>query len=83
MIKSKKYKSVVFLARQHSGETQSSFVIEGIVNFLVNSQNLVNLKKKFIYYVIPIVNPEGVLLGNYRTNVKGYDLNRNWRNPCI
>ncbi len=40
-------------------------------------------KKSFTYYIIPIVNPEGVILGNYRTNINGYDLNRNWRNPTI
>jgi murein tripeptide amidase MpaA len=41
------------------------------------------IKKSFTYYIIPIINPEGIILGNYRTNINGYDLNRNWRNPTI
>lgn len=47
----------------------------------MNEQAQKNIKKNFIYYFIPMVNVDGVLLGNYRTNIKGYDLNRNWRNP--
>jgi len=27
------------------------------------------------------MNPEGVILGNSRVNVLGYDLNRQWLNP--
>ena len=74
-------KNIVFLGRQHSGETQGSFIIEGIVDFLINSINLAVSKKSLIFHFIPIVNAEGVLYGNYRTNLRGYDLNRNWRFP--
>ncbi len=28
-----------------------------------------------------MINIEGVLYGNYRTNLSGADLNRVWRNP--
>lgn len=67
------------MARQHPGETQGSFITEGIVDYLMNSMNL--LKKGYAFHFVPMVNAEGVLYGNYRTNLKGYDLNRNWRNP--
>lgn len=68
------------MARQHSGETQGSFIMEGAVDFIVGS-HLSLAKRNFIYHFVPIVNVEGTLLGNYRTNLRGYDLNRNWRNP--
>lgn len=25
-----------------------------------------------------MINPDGVVFGNYRTNLSGYDLNRKW-----
>ena len=31
--------------------------------------------------VIPMLNPDGVINGNYRCSVSGQDLNRQWQNP--
>ena len=28
-----------------------------------------------------MMNPDGVIHGNYRSNISGYDLNRKWSNP--
>lgn len=28
-----------------------------------------------------MVNPDGVIHGNYRSNISGFDLNRKWENP--
>ena len=39
------------------------------------------LKRNIEFYVFPMVNADGVLYGNYRTNLAGTDLNRMWRNP--
>ncbi len=39
------------------------------------------LKKNIDFYIFPMVNIDGVLYGNYRTNLSGTDLNRIWRNP--
>nr|KAJ3422142.1 Cytosolic carboxypeptidase 2 [Polyrhizophydium stewartii] len=36
------------------------------------------LRKHFIFKVIPMLNPDGVIVGNHRCNLKGYDLNRQW-----
>lgn len=38
-------------------------------------------KKNFQYYIVPMVNMDGVFYGNYRTNLSGNDLNRVWRQP--
>ena len=31
--------------------------------------------------VIPMMNPDGVIVGNYRTSLSARDLNRNYRHP--
>lgn len=38
-------------------------------------------KKHYNFYVVPMVNMDGVFYGNYRTNLSGNDLNRVWRQP--
>ena len=38
------------------------------------------LRKRFIFRLIPMLNPDGVIHGNYRTNLSGIDLNRVWNN---
>lgn len=30
---------------------------------------------------VPMVNPDGVIYGNFRTNLSGFDLNRQWLEP--
>ena len=72
--------SVVFLARQHPGESQGSYVAEGIVEWLLEG-DYDSWKKSYHFYVIPMVNMDGVFYGNYRTNLSGNDLNRIWRHP--
>jgi murein tripeptide amidase MpaA len=39
-------------------------------------------KHRFIFVIIPMVNVDGVIFGNYRTGSAGRDLNRKFREPC-
>ena len=39
------------------------------------------LREKYIVYVVPMINVDGVVHGNQRTNLAGLDLNRVWSNP--
>ena len=32
-------------------------------------------------FCVPMLNPDGVVQGNYRCDSNGYDLNRVWKNP--
>lgn len=69
----------VFLTwRVHPGESNSSFMMEGLLNQLLCSQDI---KSKFTYYIIPFMNPDGVYFGRYRWNMIGTDLNRIWHWP--
>ncbi len=67
------------MARQHPGETQGSFVCEGLIEKLLSkSKESDFLRKNYIFYIIPMVNIDGVVYGHYRTNLSGKDLNRKW-----
>jgi hypothetical protein len=69
-------------ARVHPGETVSSFKLEGLLQFLVSdSPEARILRNNFTFTVIPMLNPDGVVCGNYRSCLSGQDLNRVWNNP--
>lgn len=59
--------------RQHSWETGSSWVAEGLVK-----QLLANPPKHLTVKMFPLCDPDGVERGGVRFNKFGYDLNRNW-----
>jgi murein tripeptide amidase MpaA len=74
----KEEKPVIFIiGRQHPGETFSSFIIHGLINFLLSQHPAVlQLRETFDFWIMPIANPDGVVLGNYRCNMQGKDINR-------
>ena len=37
------------------------------------------LRELFVFKVVPMLNPDGVIAGNYRCSLAGRDLNRNYR----
>jgi murein tripeptide amidase MpaA len=64
-------------ARIHPGESNSSFVVQGFLQFVCSNDPLAKeIRNKYIFYVIPMANPDGVVAGNYRTSLFGKDLNR-------
>ena len=74
--------SIIFTARVHPGETSGSYVIESVINNLLNNTSFSNnLLNKYIFKIIPMLNPDGVIHGHYRTNILGKDLNRMWQDP--
>ena len=72
-------KAIIFTARVHPGESSSSFVIQGLIEFLLsNEAKAISLRKNYIFKIIPMLNPDGVIRGNFRMNSVGKDLNRMW-----
>jgi murein tripeptide amidase MpaA len=74
---------VIFLSgRIHPGETVGSYKIKGLIDFLLSKNWEANLlRDKFIFKIIPMLNPDGVVCGNYRCSLAGCDLNRRWKDP--
>ncbi|XP_059174977.1 cytosolic carboxypeptidase 6-like [Physella acuta] len=77
-----KLKTVLITARVHPGETPSSFVCQGIIDFLVSNHPIAKiLRDHLVFKIVPMLNPDGVYLGNYRCSLMGFDLNRHWQEP--
>jgi murein tripeptide amidase MpaA len=85
-----KRETIVFTARVHPGyifafkhrEVNGSMVMEGIVRYLIGlSEQAKQLRNLYVFKLIPMLNPDGVIIGNYRCSLAGHDLNRRWRDP--
>ncbi len=59
-------KHIILTGRVHPGESNSSFMMEGFIDFITSEDCVaVELRKRIVFHVIPCVNPDGVVAGNY------------------
>lgn len=72
----KKRQGICISARVHPGETNSNFVFDGIMQFLLSPEGVHNLLCNYVFKLIPCLNPDGNVCGNYRSSLAGVDLNR-------
>lgn len=81
MHKFKKY--IIICSRVHPGEANASYIMEGFINFITSPTNTeaIELRKRIVFKIIPVTNPDGVVIGNYRTSMSGNDLNRQFVTP--
>ena len=81
-LKSKNKKAVFMIGRQHPGETVGSHVIKGCLDFLLTEcDEAKKLREIYDFHIVPMMNPDGVIVGNSRTGFAGCDLNRRWSKP--
>jgi len=74
----KERKGIFIICRQHAGESPSSFVCEGIIDTLL-SDATVSLRKKYTFYIVPMVDVDGVIRGLNGKYQKPIDFNRDWQ----
>ena len=73
---------VILTGRVHPGETHASFLVEGLVQFLLSPDEYAQkLRQRLVFLVVPMLNPDGVILGNSRCSLAGDDLNRLYHEP--
>ena len=50
-----------------------------MIKFMISDDPVaVKLWDTFVFKFVPMLNPDGVIVGNYRANISGLDLNRVW-----
>jgi hypothetical protein len=75
--------SVFIRGRVHPWEPGSNWVIEGLINSLMeNKKTSGNYLKNYTLYILPMANIDGVAHGITRFNMNGMDLNRDLTKPA-
>ncbi|XP_064169364.1 cytosolic carboxypeptidase 4-like isoform X2 [Anguilla rostrata] len=73
---------VVLTGRVHPGESNASWVMKGSLEFLCSSDPVAeSLREAYVFKIIPMLNPDGVINGTLRCSLNGEDLNRQWIRP--
>jgi len=69
--------------RQHPGETQAEWWMEGALECLTDPADPVGrgLRTACRLHIVPNCNPDGSARGHLRTNAAGTNLNREWADP--
>uniref|UniRef100_A0A183EDF6 Peptidase_M14 domain-containing protein n=1 Tax=Gongylonema pulchrum TaxID=637853 RepID=A0A183EDF6_9BILA len=72
----------VLCARVHPGESNSSWVMHGVIDVLMSEEDkAVHLRNQYVFKIIPMLNIDGVVNGSHRCSLAGVDLNRTWDRP--
>ncbi|KAJ3033857.1 Cytosolic carboxypeptidase 1 [Rhizophlyctis rosea] len=76
-------KYVFLTARVHPGESNSSHIMNGVIDFLLSANpQAIELRHRCVFKIVPMLNPDGVVNGSHRCSLAGIDLNRQWQTPC-
>jgi murein tripeptide amidase MpaA len=73
------------IGRQHPGESQASWWMEGFLDRLTDEADPVAraVLDNAVMFVVPHMNPDGARRGNLRANAAGANLNREWAEPTM
>ena len=75
-------KLALITARVHPGESNSSWIMHGLIQFLLSAHPLAcRARELFVFKLVPMLNPDGVINGSHRCSLAGQDLNRVWNDP--
>lgn len=67
---------ILIIGRVHPGEPNGSLIMQTMLEILNNPKN--NKTNRTNYLIVPIINVDGVVNGNFRTSFSGKDLNRRY-----
>ncbi|MDN5202668.1 M14 family metallopeptidase [Fulvivirgaceae bacterium BMA10] len=72
--------TLVLVGRQHPPEVPGGTIalMSFVETVLSGSALAMDFRKRFEILVFPLLNPDGVDMGNWRHNANGVDLNRDW-----
>lgn len=77
-----KKKVIILTGRVHPGESHSSWIVHGIIKFLLSKEKVASeMRKRLIFKIIPMINADGVTIGNSRCSMIGRDMNRMFSHP--
>ena len=78
-------RSVWVIARQHPGETMAEWLVEGLIERLIDDSDPVARAALALadFHIVPNMNPDGGVRGNLRTTATGANLNREWLAPSM
>ena len=73
------------IARQHPGESMAQWLVEGMLERLLDDEDPVarHIRERATLYVVPNMNPDGSFRGHLRNNAAGANLNREWQSPTL
>ena len=82
LLRSNPKTAIILSSRVHPGETVGSWMMKGTIDFLTGqSEEAKMIRDRYLIIVLPMLNPDGVVQGNYRTSLAGCDLNRKYAKP--
>mgnify|MGYP001206800538 FL=1 len=77
-----KKKVLIATGRVHPGESNSSWVLQGFLEWICSDDpGAKHIREKMVLKIVPMLNPDGVIVGNFRTGLAGNDLNRQFESP--
>jgi len=65
-------RAVILTSRVHPGESNASFIMHGTLEYLISDdEGAKYLRNNFVFKIVPMLNPDGVIIGNYRCSLSG------------
>ncbi|WP_114751300.1 M14 family metallopeptidase [Pleomorphovibrio marinus] len=71
---------LMVMALQHPPEIPGYLAMKAFISTICEDSSLAaEFRKKYVTYLLPMANPDGVVHGHWRHNRGGVDINRDWK----